>query len=73
MEVKVERGGRIALPPDVLKALGIREGDILKLEVVGRSIVLRAVKAIRVDDLWGLAGAHEVNIGDVEDALGRAL
>ena len=51
MEVKVERGGRIALPPDVLKALGLREGDVLKLEVVSKSIVLRAVKAITVDDL----------------------
>jgi len=72
MEVKVERGGRIALPPDVLKALGLREGDVLKLEVVGKSIVLRAAKAITVDDLWGLAGVHEVNIEDVENALGRA-
>jgi len=71
MEVRVERGGRITIPPEVLRSLGLEEGDVLELEVAGRSIVLRSAKRITVDGLWGLAGVHEVDLEDVEDALGR--
>jgi len=73
MEVRVERGGRITIPPEVLRSLGLREGDVLELEVTGKSIILRSAKRITVNDLWGLAGAHKVNLEDVENALGRSL
>ena len=55
----------------MLRSLGLEEGDVLELEVAGRSIILRSAKRITVDDLWGLAGVHEVDLEDVEDALGR--
>jgi len=73
MEVRIERGGRITIPPEVLKSLGLGEGDVLELEVSGKSIILRLTKRIKIDDLWGLAGVHEVNLEDVENALGRSL
>jgi len=69
--VRIERRGRITIPPEVLKSLGLEEGDALELEVRGKSIILRSAKRITVDDLWGLAGVHEVDLEDVENALGK--
>jgi len=71
MEIRLERGGRITIPLKILKQLGLEEGDVLKLEVSGQSIVLRVTKRVTVDDLWGLAGPHRVELEEVEDALGR--
>jgi AbrB family looped-hinge helix DNA binding protein len=49
--VKVMARGLIALPSDVRKKLGVREGDILKVEVKDQEVVLRKEK--RIYDLKG--------------------
>lgn len=53
--VKVMARGLIALPSDVRKKLGVKEGDILKVEVKDKEVVLKKEK--RIYDLKGaLAG-----------------
>ena len=55
--VKVMARGLIALPSDVRKKLGVKEGDILKVEVKDKEVVLRKEK--RIYDLKGaLARKH---------------
>ncbi len=49
--VKVMARGLIALPSDVRKRLGVKEGDILKVEVKDREVVLKKEK--RIYDLKG--------------------
>jgi len=49
--VKVMARGLIALPSDVRKKLGVKEGDILKVEVKDQEVVLRKEK--RIYDLKG--------------------
>ncbi len=49
--VKVMARGLIALPSEVRKKLGVKEGDILKVEVKEDGVVLRKEK--RIYDLKG--------------------
>ncbi len=49
--VKVMARGLIALPSDVRKKLGVKEGDILKVEVKDKEVVLK--KERRIYDLKG--------------------
>ncbi len=49
--VKVMARGLIALPSDIRKKLGVKEGDILKIEVKDKEVVLRKEK--RIYDLKG--------------------
>ncbi len=49
--VKVMARGLIALPSNVRKKLGVKEGDILKVEVKDKEVVLKKEK--RIYDLKG--------------------
>lgn len=49
--VKVMARGLIALPSEVRKKLGVKEGDILKVEVKENEVVLKREK--RIYDLKG--------------------
>jgi len=71
MQVRLEKGGRITIPRNVLESLNLKEGDTLELQLIDRTIILRAGKRITVDDLWGIAGTWEVDLEEVEDAPGR--
>jgi len=71
MQVRLEKGGRITIPRNVLESLNLKEGDTLELQLIDRTIILRAGKRITIDDLWGIAGTWEVNLEEVEDAPGR--
>ena len=71
MQVRLEKGGRITIPRNVLESLNLKEGDTLELQLIDRTIILRAGKGITVDDLWGIAGTWEVDLEEVEDAPGR--
>ncbi|HDI42155.1 AbrB family transcriptional regulator [Candidatus Bathyarchaeota archaeon] len=71
MQVRLEKGGRITIPRNVLESLNLKEGDTLELQLIDRTIILRAGKRITVDDLWGIAGTWEVDLEEVEDAPAR--
>jgi len=66
--VKVMARGLIALPSDVRKRLGVKEGDILKVEVKDQEGVLRKEK--RIYDLKGAfsqrkAEAEKKSFGEI--------
>jgi len=70
VEVKIGNKGRITLPTKLLKALGMREGDILELDAKGRAIVLRPI-AVSVSETKGVAGKFRVDLEEVEEAMGK--
>ena len=66
--VKVMARGLIALPSDVRKKLGVKEGDILKVEVKDKEVVLKKEK--RIYDLKGAlaqkqAKAQQKSFGEI--------
>ena len=46
MKAIVGRNGTIRLPPEVMKELGIKQGMMLKLEIIDNKIVLTPVKTL---------------------------
>ena len=43
MWVKVRKNGRITIPAEIRKKLGIKEGDILEIEVADGKFILRQI------------------------------
>lgn len=70
VELKIGNKGRITLPTKLLKALGLREGDVLELDAKGRAIVLKP-RAASVSQTKGVAGKIEVNLDEIENAIGK--
>ncbi len=68
MEIRLEKRGRIVIPSEVRRLLGLREGSILILEVRNGRILLTPKKKVSVDDIFGIAGVGEVEIEDAEKA-----
>lgn len=71
MEVIVREKGRITLPLELRKALGINEGDIILLEPSGKEVVLRPKRYVSVKEVRGIAALGKVRVEDIEEALGR--
>lgn len=71
MEIKVRDKGRITLPLEIRKAMGIREKDSILLEVRGKEIVLKPKRSVDVRDVKGIAKIGKVDLEEVEEALGR--
>ena len=70
VELKIGDKGRITLPTKLLKDLGLREGDVLELDARGRAIILRP-RAAPVSKTKGIAGKFEVDLEEVEQAIGK--
>lgn len=73
MEVRLREKGRITIPVSIRKALGLREGDRLKLSVKRGEIILRPERVVTAEELKGVLGQVKVKIEEVEEALGREL
>jgi len=78
-EVKILEGYRVTLPEEVRKKLRIKKGDVLKYEVHGRELILRAehLPASPTMEMLGLAAGVEATaeqsvLEEVEDKLARA-
>ncbi len=72
MEVAVGEKGRVTLPLEIRKALGIREGDVILIEPKGKEVVLRPKRYVSVRETWGIAAAiKKVKIEEIEEAAGR--
>jgi len=71
MEVKLRDKGRITIPAPIREALGLKSGDVLRLLTKGGEIVLKPVKVVSADEIKGIIGPAEVELEDVEEALGR--
>jgi len=77
-EVKVLEGYRVTLPEEVRKKLRIKKGDVLKYELHGRELVLKAehLPASPTMEMLGLAAGVEATpeqsvIEEVEEKLAR--
>ena len=68
-KITVEKRGRIVIPSEIRRALGIREGSELLIEVDNGRIVLTPVRRLTARDLFGAAGEEEVSLEEIEDAL----
>ncbi len=69
--VKVMARGLIALPSDVRKKLGVKEGDVLKVEVKEGEIVLR--KGKRIYDLKGSLAKEKAQSKEAQKSFGEVL
>ncbi len=65
----MEKRGRIIIPAEIRRALGIREGSELIVEVEHGRIVLTPVRRLTAQNLFGVAGEEEVSLEEVENAL----
>ncbi len=68
--IVVEKRGRITLPSEIRRALGIKEGTMLEAAIEGGKIVLRLARRASAKDLLGIAGTERVDLREVEQALG---
>jgi len=69
--VVLDQKGRITIPSEVRSRLGLKPGSRLELVLEGDRIVLRPARRLRARDLLGIAGQEEVELEDVERALGE--
>lgn len=70
MELKIGNKGRITLPTKLLRALGLREGDVLELDAKGGAIVLKP-RGASVRETGGVAGKVTVNLEEIEQTIGK--
>ncbi len=70
MEIKIRDKGRITLPLEIRKVLGVRESDTLLLEIEDSKVILKPKNIVSVREAKGIA-KHKVKLEEVEEALGR--
>ncbi len=70
LEVEIKEKGRIIIPSKIRKALGLREGDKMKLEVTEGALQLKPSQTVKVHDIYGIA-KMKVKLKEIEDALGH--
>lgn len=73
MDVWLREKGRITIPVSIRKALGLREGDRLKLSVKLGAIILKPERVVTAREIKGILGSVKVKIEEVEEALGEEL
>jgi len=69
--VIVDDRGRVTLPAWLRKRLGLRPGSRLEVSLENGRIVLAPLRRLRARDLLGAAGVEEVEVEEVEKALGE--
>lgn len=65
----VEHKGRVVIPADVRRRLGIRPGTELDVDVKDGGILMKPRRRVSARDLLGIAGRERVKLGEVEDSL----
>ncbi|MEM2652936.1 MAG: AbrB/MazE/SpoVT family DNA-binding domain-containing protein [Nitrososphaerota archaeon] len=68
-KVTVEKRGRIVIPSEIRKALGIKEGSELSIQIEGGRIILTPLRRLTARTLFGIAGEEEVSLEEIENAL----
>ena len=68
-KITVEKRGRIVIPAEIRRALGIREGSELIVELDNGRIVLTPVRKLTARALFGIAGEEEVSLEEIENVL----
>jgi AbrB family looped-hinge helix DNA binding protein len=73
METEVEEKGRITIPAQIRKNLGISKGDKLDITTKDGALVLKRKKTVTVSDIQGIMGKHKVKLADIDNAMGREV
>ncbi len=71
MEAEVEDKGRITIPAQIRRNLGISKGDKFDITSKDGALILRRKKVVRVSDIQGIIGKHRVKLEDIDNAIGR--
>ena len=65
--------GRITIPAQIRRALGIAKGEKLVISARDGSLILRRKKVVSVSDIKGIIGPLKVRLEDVEEAPGKGI
>lgn len=65
----VEDKGRVVIPLEVRKRLGIKRGTELEVDVRDGGILMKPKRRVSARDLLGIAGRERVKLNDVEETL----
>jgi AbrB family looped-hinge helix DNA binding protein len=71
LETEVEDKGRITIPAQIRRNLGISRGDRLDITTKDGALILKRKKTVTVSDIEGILGRHKVKLTDIDDAIGR--
>jgi AbrB family looped-hinge helix DNA binding protein len=71
LETEVEDKGRITIPAQIRRNLGISRGDRLDITTKDGALILKRKKTVTVSDIEGILGRHKVKLSDIDDAIGR--
>lgn len=71
METEVEEKGRITIPAQIRRDLGIAKGEKLDITARNGSLILSRKKIVKVSDIKGIIGRSRVKIEDIEEAPGK--
>ena len=69
--VILDERGRVTLPAWLRRRLGLKPGSRLEVRVEAGRVVLIPVRRVRARDLLGVAGSEEVDLEELEGALGE--
>lgn len=67
----VEDKGRVVIPANVRRQLGIRPGTELEVDVREGGILMRPKRKVSAKDLLGAAGNESVDIDEIESSLAK--
>lgn len=71
LEAEVEEKGRITIPAQIRRNLGIARGDKLDITTKDGALILKRKGIVTVSDIQGIAGKHRVKLEDIDNAMGR--
>jgi AbrB family looped-hinge helix DNA binding protein len=67
----VEDKGRVVIPADVRRRLGIKPGTELEVVIRDGGILMKPLRKVSAKDLLGIAGRERVKLKEIEDSLGE--
>lgn len=71
LEAEVEAKGRITIPAQIRRNLGIARGDKLDITTKDGALILKRKRTVTVSDIQGIIGKHTVRLEDIDNAMGR--
>lgn len=71
LEAEVEEKGRITIPVQIRRNLGISKGDKLDITTKDGALILKRKTIVTVSDIQGIMGKHRVKLEDIDNAMGR--
>jgi len=67
----VEDKGRVVIPAEVRRRLGIKPGTELEVDIRDGGVLMRPRRKVSAKDLLGLAGTERVNVEEIEGSLAK--